>query len=274
MILLLGGTSETAPLVEHLTAAGFRLLVSTATDIPLDVPLHPHVQKRTGPLDEDSLAMLIHEYGIRGIVDATHPYATGIRATARKVADRMNLPYLSFLRPTFVPADEKIAWAADHEEAAGLACSFGQPILLTIGSKNLAPYVGESRRTGISLVARVLPQRKSLEACHSAGIPEELIITGRGPFSVEENRTVIRRFHIGVLVTKDSGAPGGVPEKLEAARLEDCHVVVIRRPNQTFLGAFENFKDLLEAVQTRVPKIDGMESKSLKKAPTPEAPRT
>ena len=259
MILLLGGTSETAPLVESLTAAGYRLLVSTATDIPLEIPLHPDVQRRTGPLDEDSLAMIIHEYGIQGIVDGTHPYATGIRATARKVAAQMNLPYLSFLRPAFIPADKEIAWAADHDEAAGLACSFGQPILLTIGSKNLGAYVRECRRARVNLVVRVLPQRKSLEACLSAGIREEVIVTGRGPFSVEENRTVIRRFHIGVLVTKDSGAPGGVPEKLEAARLENCHVVAVRRPNQTFPGAFENFKDLLNALQTKIPKIDRLE---------------
>jgi len=256
MILLLGGTSETAPLVERLTAARYRILVSTATDIPLEVPLQPNVQRRIGPLDEGSLAMLIHEYGIRGIVDATHPYATGIRATARKVATRMNLPYLSFLRPACIPASAEIAWATDHEEAAGLACSFGQPILLTIGSKNLTTYVEKSRQAGVRLVARVLPQRRSLEACRSAGIPEDSMVIGRGPFSVEENRNLIRRFRIGVLVTKDSGAPGGVPEKLEAARLENCQVVVVRRPNRTFLGAFGNFKDLLEAIQTKVPRID------------------
>jgi precorrin-6A/cobalt-precorrin-6A reductase len=79
-------------------------------------------------------------------------------------------------------------------------------------------------------VARVLPHGESLEACRKAGIPADSVIAGRGPFSVEENREAIRRFSIGVLVTKDSGNAGGVREKLEAARLERCRVVIVRRP--------------------------------------------
>ena len=39
------------------------------------------------------------------------------------------------------------------------------------------------------------------------------------------------------LVTKDSGAAGGLPEKLEAARLEGVSVILIRRPEE---------KDILE----------------------------
>jgi precorrin-6A/cobalt-precorrin-6A reductase len=48
-----------------------------------------------------------------------------------------------------------------------------------------------------------------------------------------ENRATIRKYGIGVVLTKDSGTAGGVPEKLEAARLEGCRVVVVRRPEQT-----------------------------------------
>jgi len=62
------------------------------------------------------------------------------------------------------------------------------------------------------------------------GILPETIITGKGPFSADENRSTIRNFRIGILVTKDSGKVGGVSEKLEAARLEGCRVVVARRP--------------------------------------------
>jgi hypothetical protein len=37
-------------------------------------------------------------------------------------------------------------------------------------------------------------------------------------------------WHIGVLVTKDSGKAGGVAQKLEAARIANCEVVVVARP--------------------------------------------
>ena len=36
-----------------------------------------------------------------------------------------------------------------------------------------------------------------------------------------------------MLVTKDGGAAGGVPEKLEAARREGCEVVVVARPAES-----------------------------------------
>ena len=110
-----------------------------------------------------------------------------------------------------------------------MAFSFAKPVLLTTGSNNLSPYVEQATRTGLLLVARVLPREDSISACLRAGLPRERIITGKGPFTVEANREHIRRFNIGVLVTKDSGAAGGVPEKLRAARLESCQVVVVQR---------------------------------------------
>jgi precorrin-6A/cobalt-precorrin-6A reductase len=57
------------------------------------------------------------------------------------------------------------------------------------------------------------------------------VITGRGPFTLEENLDVISKHQIGVLVTKDSGKAGGVAQKLEAARISNCEVVVVARPD-------------------------------------------
>ena len=230
MILLLGGTSETAPLAKALVAQGFSVLVSTATDIPLDIGNHPAVRRRTGLLDEPQLTRLLLEEKIRAVVDATHPYAEAIGLLARKVAGQLQLPYFRWLRPAALSGSSEILTAADHGEAAALAFSFGAPVLLTIGSKNLAPYVRESRRTGLPVIARVLDHPDSRTACQNLGLPPEVVITGQGPFSVDENRSTIRNFRIGVLVTKDSGKAGGVPEKLEAARKEGCRVLVVRRP--------------------------------------------
>jgi precorrin-6A/cobalt-precorrin-6A reductase len=251
MILLLGGTSETAPLAEALVEKGFSVLVSTATDIALTIGNHPAIRRRTGPLDEPQLTRLLLEEKIRGVLDATHPYAEAIGPLARKIAGQLQLPYFRWLRPAALSGSSEILTAADHAEAATLAFSIGVPVLLTIGSKNLEPYVRESRRTGVPVIARILDHPDSRAVCQKLRLPEEVVLPGKGPFSIDENRSTIRNFRIGVLVTKDSGKAGGVPEKLEAARKEGCRVVVVRRPEspvEYFDHVEPLIKGLLEAL--------------------------
>jgi precorrin-6A/cobalt-precorrin-6A reductase len=237
MVLLIGGTSETSPLAVALAAIGFKVLVSTATDVPLDVGKHPNLSHRSGKLDREDMARLISDRGVRVLVDASHPYATSVRSNARSVSEQMGIPYVSFLRPTTFHQDDFIHLAENHDDGARKACSFGSPVLLTTGSRNLVPYIDEAERTGVRLIARVLQHPDSMEACRKAGIPDKDVLTGRGPFTTADNRSTIRRFSIGCLVTKDSGEAGGVPEKIEAARQEGCNVVMIQRPCQESDGA-------------------------------------
>ncbi len=295
MILLLGGTSETAPLAAGLVGAGFAVLVSTATDIPLDLDDRPQLRRRSGPLDAPGLEALIRDNAIRVLVDATHPYAAAIRALATTTASRLSIPYLTFVRPginagitpeitsgnipiispgkTLESASESVSeieitsdplsgvpsgivsemggitFAADHDEAARLACTGGKPVLLTTGSRNLRPYAEEAKRTGVSLIVRVFPHRGSLAACQAAGIPAETVIAAKGPFSVEENINTIRKFGVGVLVTKDSGTAGGVPEKIAAAKLERCRVIMVERPLTGDVLMFQSIEKLIKYLE-------------------------
>ncbi len=254
MILLLGGTAETAALAGALAAAGYRVLVSTATEIPLELGDMAGVTRRWGPLDEQGMVRVIMGYGIRAVVDCTHPYAERVRATARAAAEAAGIPYLTLVRPEGISDDGDVVFADDHREAAEKAFSFGRPVLLTTGSRNLEPYVQASGETGVALVVRVLPEDASLKACAEAGILPRNVVTGRGPFSVEENRRVIREFGIGVLVTKDGGEAGGVREKVEAAGAEGCRIVALRRPPRPAHGVFESPRELIEAVKAKVPR--------------------
>ncbi|MBI5571209.1 MAG: precorrin-6A/cobalt-precorrin-6A reductase, partial [Desulfomonile tiedjei] len=115
MILLLGGTSETAPLAQELAEAGFRVLVSTATDVPLDRGQHLDIRFRTGALDEDAIVALITEQEIRAVVDASHPYAAAIRTNARRAAERADIPYFTWVRPACIEEHTKVLAAENHE---------------------------------------------------------------------------------------------------------------------------------------------------------------
>ena len=251
MILLLGGTSETGAIADALLRAGHRVLVSTATDIPLEIPADPRITRRAGRLDEESLFHLLQEYAVTFVVDATHPYAEMAHLAASHAAERAGVRCVRWVRPaTDLTSYPGILRAAHHQEAAQIAAAAGHTILLTVGSKNLAPYVSEAARHGRVLIARVLPEASSLEACRLAGLSEKYVVAARGPFSVEENRALLREFGVNVLVTKDGGEAGGLPAKLEAASLERCRVVLLTRPTEINSRQVGTVGELLSATLT------------------------
>lgn len=249
MILLLGGTSETAEISTALADAGWPVLVSTATDVELNVGDHPDVTRRVGPLDAEAMGRLVAEMGVKAIVDATHPYAAQAHATTARVAKEAGIPCLRWQRPGAAMEESVVSFADDHEQAAVLAASFGKPVLLTIGSTNLAPYVREALQAGVLLVARILDRPESVAAALAAGVPEQRIIQGRGPFSAEENIALIREYAVKVIVTKDSGEAGGVPAKIQAARSERCWVIVVRRPDEAGCAAYNDVASLVHAAR-------------------------
>lgn len=253
-ILLIGGTSETAPVAEALAARGYAILVSTATDEPLNLGGHPGIRRRVGRLDAAAMELLLRREGCAAVVCTAHPYAVAVRATAQATALAVGVPCWVYERPGLaatVPgldAGGTVHWAAGHEDAARRAFALGRRVLLTTGANNLLPYALEARRRGGELVARVLPRAESLAACQAAGIDTGQIIAAKGPFTEAENRVHLQRFGIEVLVTKDSGDAGGVQAKLAAARQENCQVVIVRRPVTEAPGTYASIDALVQGI--------------------------
>ena len=244
MILLLGGTSDTAPIAEHLAKMGYDVIVSTATDAALDVGAHPRITRRSGSLDSDGLLTLIQQRQAQAIVDATHPYATNIRELASEIARQIALPYLTYVRPPALNKSDNVVWARDHDDASTKAFAMNRTVLLTTGARHLDPYVRQARMTQLPLHVRVLDHPQSIQACQQAGVPMQSIITGRGPFTLTENRQHIQSCRAGVLVTKDGGQAAAVRNKLSAAQSEHCTIVAIQRPTIIETNSFADIDHL------------------------------
>lgn len=254
MILVLGGTSETSPVVERLAEHGYPVLVSTATNLSLSLPDHKNIERRSGMLDRDQLVNLITGHDIRLILDVTHPYAAEVSRNAREAARATDVLYLRLQRPPVIGPGPDVTFAPTHDDAAKRACEKGQAILLTIGTRNLSPYVREAQRHQVKLYARVLPAESALEACTRAGIDAEHQIRARGPFSVRENRQQIRRNGIEVVVTKDSGKAGGTIEKVAAARQEGCQIITVQRPETLCETPCQTVNELVSEVIEHCPR--------------------
>lgn len=228
-LLIFSGTADGRRLIEEALALGFAVTASVATDYGREF-LSPREELtvRTGRLDVSQMAELMS--GCRAVIDATHPYATGVSQNIRAACETRDLPYIRFLRPQ-IPA-EGCDYFPSLEAACRAANDVPGNILAATGSKEIARYAAigdfESR-----VFARVLDTPESLELCRAAGLPEDHILAGTGPFSYQQNLQTLRDFDVCLLVTKDGGAVGGFPEKLAAAKDHGARVFVIERPRET-----------------------------------------
>ncbi|WP_328766698.1 cobalt-precorrin-6A reductase [Streptomyces sp. NBC_00286] len=220
-VLVLGGTAEARELAAALTARpGIRVTTSLAGRV-----------SRPGALDGDvrvggfggaeGLARWLRSERVDTLVDATHPFAAGITANAVRAARAAGVPAIVLRRPGWQagPGDR---WHSTTSltEAADLLPSLGRRVFLTTGRLGLATFAPLSELH--FLLRSVDPPEPPLP-------PHTEVLLARGPFTVEDETTLLREHAIEVLVTKDSGG-AATSAKLTAARTLGVPVVVVRRP--------------------------------------------
>jgi len=85
----------------------------------------------------------------------------------------------------------------------------------------------------VRCVARVLPTADSIAAAAAAGLAPADIVALQGPTSAELDAALLTHLKATVIVTKESGPAGGVPDKLAAARQVGATAVVVARHPMT-----------------------------------------
>jgi precorrin-2 dehydrogenase/sirohydrochlorin ferrochelatase/precorrin-6A/cobalt-precorrin-6A reductase len=236
-ILLLGGTTEGREILE----SGLPLVYSVATEYGTEVIERPNAEMYVGRMDAKAMELFIMKNKIAGVIDATHPHAVEVSQNARRACERTFVPYVRVVRE-FVKIDGGgVTLVNSCKEAAGLLndrARRGMKVLLTVGSKELAYFTGVEDYQK-RLFVRVLPVSQVLWSCEKMGFEGKHLIAMQGPFSKAMNEATLAMTGAGVLVTKDSGAAGGLGEKLEAARERGIDVLLVRRPQETGMTVAE-----------------------------------
>lgn len=237
-VYLIGGTTEANRAAVRLEKTGYRVLVSVAS--PLGEAMARAGSVDAGAKDADAMAAAAGSAGAAAILDCSHPYAAKATSEAQRAAGLAGVPYLRLARP-FSPAVPGAIYVDSWQEAVSILADAGaeappRRALLAIGTRNLRHFAlaGGCRP---DFAVRVLPVPESLDECHRLGVPPRDIIAACPPHSTDFNRACLRHAGARILVTKDTGAEGGLAEKIEAARLEDSLVLIIRRPPEP-VGAF------------------------------------
>lgn len=220
-VLILGGTGEARALAEALDDAGVPLLSSLAGRVRRPrLPVGPvRVGGFGGP---DGLAAFLVDQAIRSVVDATHPFAERISASAAQASRAAGVPLLRLERPGWTAGDgDRWTWVDDLPgAAAAVTASAAERVFLTSGRQGLAAFAG--LRDPWFLIRCVDPPDVPLPPRHELRLD-------RGPYTEPGEGEILDRHRIDLLVTKDSGG-ALTAAKLTAARERGIPVVVVRRP--------------------------------------------
>ncbi|MDO8213625.1 cobalt-precorrin-6A reductase [Conexibacter sp. CPCC 206217] len=218
-ILILGGTGEARELAAALHRDNVAAISSLAGRVAR--PRLPVGEVRIGGFGgPEKLAEWLGEERIDAIVDATHPFAERISASAAQASARVGVPLLRLERSGWSARDgDRWSWADDLDGAAALIPP-GARVLLTTGRQGLPAFA--SVEDAFFLVRCVDPPDPPLPSHHE-------LLLDRGPYTLAGELELIDAHRLDLVVTKDSG--GALTEaKLDAARERGLPVIVVRRP--------------------------------------------
>lgn len=221
-VLLLGGTAEARALAAVLVDREVSVVSSLAGRVAR--PRQPLGEVRIGGFGGvPGLVNTLRDNDFTHLVDATHPFAITMRRHAVEAAHEVALPVVRLARPGWrdLPDAAAWTWVQGYDEARRQAERLGSRPFITSGRQTLGHYLSWDDRP--VLVRVVEPLEEPVPASWQVRLD-------RGPFSVDDERELMRSAGIDVLITKDSGG-AYTSAKLQAASELGIPVVVVARPD-------------------------------------------
>lgn len=242
-VVILGGTEQARLLAAGLAARpGVRVVSTLAGRVAS--PRLPAGEVRIGGFGgPGGLAEWLRGERAAAIVDATHPFAERISASAQEAARLAGVPLLMLRRPgwTAGPGDD---WrrVSTLGEAARLLPGTGRRAFLTTGRQGLPAFAGVA---GVWFLIRCVdPPDPPLP-------PDLELLLARGPYTVDGELALMSEHRVDVLVTKDSGG-SATAAKLEAARRLGLPVIVVQRPAAPEVRTVETVEEALSWLDSAV----------------------
>ena len=226
--VLFGGTTEGRKLCEICVTHTIPILYCVATEGGArPVNALPCVEVHMGRLDATEMAALLKGCAPALVLDATHPYAVEVSENIAAASQIAGIPLLRVIREDakpqgclfFTGVEDLLVWL---EKTPG-------NIFVTTGS-SFAKAFTKLPDYQHRIWMRVLPAVTSLRTCLDLGYRPEQIICMQGPFSEALNLAMFQAANARILVTKDTGAPGGFSEKTRAAQKLNMLTAVLSKP--------------------------------------------
>lgn len=234
-MLVFGGTTEGRKAVEVLEEAGTTYYYSTKTG-EQDVAMR-HGLRIVGALDGEAMRAFCREHGIRLIVDAAHPFAAQLHRTVAAVSEELNIPAVRYER-IYPPRDASITWIDDYSQIPADIRS----LLATTGVQSIGRLKYLEER-GVWVVYRILNRESSIRLAHEQGATDDQLCFY--PQTVEAEAVLM----------KESGESGGFIEKIAEARAKGMRIIVLKRPELSFVHTVNGPYGLRRAVEKLLPEF-------------------
>lgn len=224
-ILIFAGTTEGRRLAEFCAENEISADVSAATEYGSAL-LPQSLHLLTGRLQADEIKALLRKKAYVCVIDATHPYAAAVTGNIRAACTETDTAYYRLLREQAPVFGETVQSIDEMIRILNQNC---ETILSTLGSKSAAALttVTDFRKR---IWLRLLPTEENIAVCTALGYAKDKLILQKGPFTAEENMAHIRQSGAKILLTKESGAVGGYPEKAEAVHCTGIRMLTLCRP--------------------------------------------
>lgn len=248
-IVIFGGTSEGRLLAKYCDENFIPAIVCVATEYGTELlEEYKNISVSEGRKDEEAMKKLFLDNNVEKVYDATHPYAKIVSENIIKVCNELKLEYVRILRDSKVldkTLEKYYKEFENIEEVVDYLKDKNEKVLIATGSKELYKYKDLEVK---NLYPRVLANMIGIKACEDIGIPSSNIIAMQGPFDIDTNVALLKKYACKYLITKESGDIGGFSEKIEACKKVDAKALVIKRPTKeegiSLEEAISGLKDL------------------------------
>lgn len=236
-VVIFGGTTEGRELTEFCGRNQIPTLVCVATALGEEIaPDYASVEVNVGRMDATAIEFFLGELQPKLVIDATHPYAADVTSNVQSATNALGIRTIRISRST-TPADGVLRFPDLATLIDWLNTTSGI-IFSTTGAKE-ARELTRVNNFEERIFLRLLPVAGNIAVCAELGYPTGHLIGMQAPFSQELNAAMFRTTGAKILVTKDSGAIGGLAEKLAAARECGMITALVDRPNDVPGVTFE-----------------------------------
>ena len=220
-ILILGGTTEANEL-SALLAQRPHIKATLSYAGRTQNPTLPKIACRIGGFGGVAgLAAWMREHSVSAIIDATHPFASKMPFNAASACQQTGVPLLALTRPEWKSEqDDNWQQVQSHHAVIETLGRHPQRIFLTVGRLEIDSYATAPQHFYIA---------RTIDPVTPQPLPNAIWLTGRGPFTVEDERALLQTHNAPVVVTKNSGGTA-TKAKLVAARELGLPVIMVARP--------------------------------------------